>query len=60
MAVIGAIFSLAFIVLQLIPIPGLEGVHFVDESYIMLVIWIVLGVAFYLLRGKRFDVATEK
>lgn len=59
MAVIGAMFSVAFMVLQLIPIPGLEGVHFVDESYIMLVVWIVLGVLFYLLRGKRFDAVTE-
>lgn len=57
---VGAVFSVAFMVLQLIPIPGLKGVHFVDESYIMLVIWIVLGVAFYLLRGKRFDTAVEE
>ena len=60
MAIVGSVFSVAFMVLQLIPIPGLKGVHFVDESYIMLVIWIVLGVAFYLLRGKRFDTATEE
>lgn len=60
MAIVGSIFSVAFMVLQLIPIPGLKGVHFVDESYIMLVIWIVLGVAFYLLRGKRFDTAVEE
>ena len=56
---IGAIFSLMFMVLQLIPIPGLEGVHFVDESYIMLIVWIVLGVLFYLLRGKQFDAIEE-
>ena len=42
-------------ILQLIPIPGLSGVHFGKESYIMLVIWIVLGVVFYLFRGKKFD-----
>ena len=60
MATLGALFSMAFIVLQLIPIPGLEGVHFVDESYIMLIVWIVLCVLFYLLRGKRFDAVTEK
>lgn len=59
MAVIGAMFSLMFMVLQLIPIPGLEGVHFVDESYIMLIVWIVLGVLFYLLRGKQFDAIEE-
>ena len=55
MATTGVIFSLAFVVLQLVPIPGLSGVHFGKESYIMLVIWIVLGVVFYLFRGKKFD-----
>ncbi len=59
MAILGAMFSIMFMVLQLIPIPGLEGVHFVDESYIMLVIWIVLGIVFYLLRGKQFDAVKE-
>lgn len=46
-AVIGVIFSLAFMVLQLVPIPGLEGVHFVNESYLMLIIWCGLGLAFF-------------
>ena len=50
---LGAAFSIMFMVLQLVPIPGLSGVHFGKESYIMLVIWIVLGVAFYLFRGKK-------
>ena len=52
-AVLGAFFSLAFMVLQLIPIPGLSGVHFGKESYIMLIIWIVLGVVFFLARSKN-------
>ena len=47
MAVVGAFFSAAFIVLQLVPIPGFESVHFGTESYIMLAVWIVLGGAFY-------------
>ena len=47
MAVIGLTFSVAFVVLQLIPIPGLSGVHFCKESYIMLVVWIILGCIFY-------------
>ena len=47
MAILGAIFSCIFIILQLIPIPGLSGVHFGKESYIMLIIWIVLGIIFY-------------
>lgn len=51
---IGTFFSFAFIVLQLIPIPGLSGVHFGKESYIMLIIWIVIGVVFYLFRNKKF------
>jgi len=53
-AIIGVIFSLAFMVLQLIPIPGLSGVHFGKESYIMLIIWIVLGAIFYFTQRKKF------
>lgn len=55
MAVLGSMFSVIFMILQLIPIPGLSGVHFGKESYIMLVIWIALGVVFYLFKGKQFD-----
>lgn len=47
MAILGAIFSCIFIILQLVPIPGLSGVHFSKESYIMLIIWIALGAIFY-------------
>ena len=53
MAVVGIVFSAAFIVLQLIPIPGLNGVHFGKESYIMLVIWVAIGLVFYA-RQQRF------
>ena len=52
-AVIGLMFSLAFMVLQLIPIPGLIGVHFGRESYILLIVWIVIGVLFYLLQDRK-------
>ena len=55
MAVLGMIFSLTFMVLQLIPIPGLNGVHFGKESYIMLLVWIVLGVIFYFGRKKKVE-----
>lgn len=55
MALIGGIVSAIFIILQLIPIPGLSGVHIGTESYIMLIIWIGLGTAFYLFKGKHFD-----
>ena len=47
---LGATFSIAFMVLQLIPIPGLEGVHFGWQSYLMLGIWILLGFMFFILK----------
>ena len=45
-ATIGTIFSSIFMILQLVPIKGLEGVHFSKESYILLVVWIVIGIVF--------------
>ena len=54
MAITGIGFSLAFMILQLIPIPGLSGVHFGKESYIMLVVWLLLGLIFYLKQRKQF------
>ena len=59
MAVVGVIFSLSFAVLQLVPIPGLEAVHFGKESYIMLVIWIVIGAVFYLFQRKKMQGNTK-
>ena len=53
LAIIGAIFSCSFMVLQLVPIPGLEMVRFGKESYIMLGIWIALGLIFYLMQSKK-------
>lgn len=53
MATIGVVFSIMFMVLQLIPIQGLSEVHFGKESYIMLLIWIVLGIAFYVKQMKK-------
>ncbi|MBR0236042.1 MAG: APC family permease [Clostridia bacterium] len=55
-AVMGAVFSLTFIVLQLIPIPGLDGVHFSWQSYVMLGVWVALGVAFYIKQRKKMNV----
>lgn len=55
MAMIGVCFSLTFVVLQLIPIPGLSGVHFGRESYILLVVWIVLGLLFYSRQRTQFE-----
>ena len=55
MAVIGVCFSIAFVVLQLVPIPGLSGVHFGKESYLLLIVWIILGVLFYSKQSKQFE-----
>ena len=54
LASIGVVFSIAFMILQLVPIPGLSGVHFGRESYIMLVIWIAIGAVFYLMQRRSF------
>ena len=54
MAVTGTLFGAIFMILQLIPIPGLSGVHFGKESYIMLAVWIVIGLAFYIKERKNF------
>ena len=58
MAILGVLFSVTFMVLQLFPIPGLSGVHFGTESYIMLAVWVALGLLFYALRARRFKGAT--
>lgn len=50
---VGVIFSSAFMVLQLIPIPGFSGVHFGTESYLMLLIWIAIGAVFYGVQRKK-------
>ena len=54
MAATGVCFSVIFMILQLIPIPGLSGVHFGKESYIMLIIWIIIGLAFYARQWRHF------
>ena len=56
MSILGAVFSFAFIFLQLIPVPGLESVHFGNESYIMLVAWIAIGAVFYIMQRKKFGI----
>ena len=55
MAVTGVVFSVIFMILQLIPIPGISGVHFGKESYIMLIIWIAIGIVFYIKQRKFFS-----
>ena len=51
-AVLGLTISAIFMILQLVPIPGLEGVHFGKESYMLLIVWVLLGVIFYLKQIK--------
>lgn len=46
-AAIGVGFSAIFMILQLVPIPGLSGVHFGKESYVLLLVWIAIGAVFY-------------
>lgn len=53
---LGVVFSMIFIILQLIPIPGLSGVHFGKESYIMLLAWIIIGAIFYSKQKRKFNV----
>jgi len=55
MATVGVVFSALFIFLQTIPIPGLSGVHFGKESYIMLALWIVIGLVFFAKQWKHID-----
>lgn len=55
MAITGVFFSIIFIILQLVPIPGLKGVHFGRESYIMLIVWAIIGIAFYIKQQKFFS-----
>ena len=52
MAILGVCFSVIFMILQLVPIPGLEGVHFGKESYLMLLVWIAIGALFYVRQRK--------
>ena len=54
MAILGVTFSIIFVILQLIPIPGLSGVHFGKESYLMLIVWIVIGAVFYMKQRGKF------
>ncbi len=53
LSIIGTVFSVGFMILQLVPIPGLNGVHFGTESYIMLGVWVALGTAFYVKQRSK-------
>ena len=49
---LGFILSLGMSMLLLVPIPGLN-VSLGHESYILLIVWIILGVIFYRIRRKK-------
>jgi len=55
MAALGVAFSVIFMILQLILIPGLPNVHFCKESYIMLIAWSAIGAVLYAMQRKFFD-----
>lgn len=55
MGILGVIFSTSFIVLQLVPIPGLSGVSFGWQSYVMLGVWVVIGIVFYFMQRKQMQ-----
>ncbi len=60
MAILGTLFSLIFIILMLVPLPFLPGVNFVTPSYIMLVVWVVLGVLFFAFKNKDIKAAEKE
>ena len=49
----GAVFSFMFMFLQVVPVPGLEGVHLGRESYIMLAAWVMLGMIFFWYKSRK-------
>lgn len=55
MGFLGVIFSAAFIILQLVPIPGLSGVSFGWHSYVMLGVWVAIGIVFYFMQRKKMQ-----
>ena len=52
---LSVVFSVVFMILQLVSIPGLSGVHLCTESCILLLVWIVIGVVFYTKQKRFFD-----
>ncbi|MBO5778762.1 MAG: APC family permease [Clostridia bacterium] len=52
MSIMGMLFSALFMILQFIPIPGMNGLHWGKESYWMLLVWIIIGVVSFLTKKK--------
>lgn len=59
LSIVGVVFSIVFMILQLIPIPGLSGVHFGTESYIMLGVWVLLGLIFYIKQRRSIGIVQQ-
>ncbi len=49
---LGFVLSLGMAVLLLVPLPGLN-VSLGRESYMLLIVWIILGVIFYRIRSSK-------
>lgn len=58
LAALGMFFAINFIFIQLIPLPGLEGVSFTWQSYILFGVWVLLGLLFMFI--KRKDIGLTK
>ena len=56
LAALGALLSLCFIELQLVPIQGLKGVNFCWQSYCMFGVWCLLGLIFFLRQYRNFAI----
>ena len=56
--VLGSLLSIAMAVLLLVPVPGLN-VSLGNQSYILLIIWTSLGLAFYLRGQLLFELGTK-
>ena len=50
--ILGFVLSLGMAILLLVPLPGLN-VSLGNESYMLLVVWIILGVIFYRIRSSK-------
>lgn len=50
--ILGALMSLLFMILLLVPLPGFSS-SLGTESYICLVVWVVLGIVFYVTSARK-------
>ena len=60
MAIAGSVFSVIFMVLQLIPTPGLSGVCIGPQSYLLLAVWAVLGAGSWLIDQRKWRAVAKE